>query len=91
MEIQLPIAQERFLMRLVEEGTYSTVEEALCAAIQTLERSECSREPGLEELKTFISAGADQAKAGDTATVTLDDIRNEGMEVLNRRRGVHGA
>ena len=91
MEIDLPRSQEAFLMRLVEEGVFLSVDEALRAAIREQELRMERVDPSLEELRESVAEGIEAALRGDVAPLDPGKIRREGMRILEKRRRINGA
>lgn len=91
MDIDLPKSQEAFLMRLVEQGVFVSVDEAVRAAIREQELRMERTDPSIEELRESVAGGIEAALRGDVVSLDPGKIRREGMKILEERRRLNGA
>ena len=91
MEIEFPKQQEEFLQRLVDEGLYLSIGEAVRAAVydqaQRLEMGPYST----EELRELVAVGLEASQRGEVSPLDPDYIRREGRRILEERRKLTGA
>jgi len=68
MEIQLPEVRERFVRSLLEDGRYTSEDEVIEAALQSLQ--ERADQADLAELRREVAIGIEQADRGELGRST---------------------
>ncbi len=88
MEVRLTPKQEDFVRHAVEDGRFSTVDQAIGEALNLLER----QEQDLAELRSEIDAGLSDLEEGrfhdysdETLPQLIEDIRRDALELRARK------
>lgn len=91
MVIEIPKEQEDFLIRQVEQGYYFSIDEAVRAAICEIEWRQKLEGYSLEELRRFVAVGMELERIYGAKPLEPDEIRREGMKIIEERRRLRNA
>lgn len=91
MEIEFPKSQVEHLQRLVDEGLYLSIGDAVRAAVRDQEQCLISDPCSLEELRKLVAEGLEASERGEVCTFDPDSIRREGRRLLEERKKHSGA
>lgn len=86
MEINIPIQQEKYLQRLVDEGLFLTIDEAVSAAVYDQEQRLEMGSYTSEEIRELVAVGLEASQRGEVRPFDIDHIRREGRRILEGRR-----
>jgi antitoxin ParD1/3/4 len=86
-QVTLPIDVAQFVVQLVAQGDFPSVNEAVSSAVRTMRDHEQARREKLETLRRDIMIGTEQIERGEVSNATADDIIAAGRRELARRRG----
>jgi len=91
MEIEFPKQQEEFLQRLVDEGLFLTIGEAVRAAVYDQEQRLEAGPYSSDEIRELVAVGLEASQRGEVRPFDADHIRREGRRLLEERRKLLGA
>ncbi len=86
MEINFSKHQEDFLQRLVDEGFFPTIDEAVISAVYDQEQQMGMGTYSIEEIREMVAVGLEASQRGEVVTIKEGDIRREGLKILEQRR-----
>ena len=86
MEIKFSIQQEKYLKRLVDEGLFLTIDEAVSAAVYDQEQRLEMGSNSSDEIREQVSVGLEASKRGEVRPFDIDHIRREGRRIIEGRR-----
>ena len=86
MEIKLSIQQEKYLQRLVDEGLFLTIDEAVSAAVYDQEQRLEMGSYSSDEIRELVAVGLEASQRGEVRPFDIDHIRREGRRIIEGRR-----
>lgn len=86
MEIKFSIQQEKYLQRLVDEGLFLTIDEAVSAAVYDQEQRLEMETYSSDEIREQVSVGLEASQRGEVRPFDIDHIRREGRRIIEGRR-----
>jgi Arc/MetJ-type ribon-helix-helix transcriptional regulator len=86
MEIKFSIQQEKYLKRLVDEGLFLTIDEAVSAAVYDQEQRLEMGTYSSDEIREQVSVGLEASQRGEVRPFDIDHIRREGRRIIEGRR-----
>lgn len=87
MEINFSTHQEEFLRRVVDEGFFRSIEEAVISAVYDQQQQMGMGTHSIEEIREMVAVGLEASQRGEVVTIKDGDIRREGLKILEQRRG----
>jgi antitoxin ParD1/3/4 len=82
VSISLKEEDQRFLEEVVKSGRYLSESEVVAEALADFRVREAIRRAKLDELRSKIEVGIEQADRGDFVEFTAEDIKSEGRRRL---------
>ena len=86
MEIKLSVQQEKYLQRLVDEGLFLTIDEAVSAAVYDQEQRLEMGSYSSDEIRELVAVGLEASQRGEVRPFDIDHIRREGRRIIEGRR-----
>ncbi len=86
MEIKFSIQQEKYLQRLVDEGLFLTIDEAVSAAVYDQEQRLEMGSYSSDEIRELVAVGLEASQRGEVRPFDIEHIRREGRRILEGRR-----
>ncbi len=86
MEIKFSTQQEKYLQRLVDEGLFLTIDEAVSAAVYDQEQRLEMESYSSDEIRELVAVGLEASQRGEVRPFDIDHIRREGRRIIEGRR-----
>lgn len=86
MEIKFSTQQEKYLQRLVDEGLFLTIDEAVSAAVYDQEQRLEMGSYSSDEIRELVAVGLEASQRGEVRPFDIDHIRREGRRIIEGRR-----
>lgn len=88
MEINFSTHLEEFLQRLVDEGFFPSIEDAVISAVYDQQQQMGMGTYSIEEIREMVAVGLEASQRGEVVTIKDGDIRREGLKILEQRRAM---
>lgn len=88
MDVSIVPHLQRFVDDEIRAGRYATPDEVINSALAHLAIHNQFSADEIEELKSELSIGVEQADRGEFADFSAEDITREGRELLRQKKAV---